>query len=372
MAGDWIKMRSNLWDDPRVARLCDMTDSTEAAVVGGLYWLWAAADQHSEDGVMPGLTTRAIDRKTGIAGLGDALVSIGWLADHPEGVRITHFEEHNGNSAKSRSETAKRVALHRAKNGPDADLPASQEGKRALIPKPIRTEVMARHSSTCVYCGRKEGVVGQNETKRYGYMHIDHVIPISRNGANDASNMVVAFTACNMFKADRTPDECGLAWPVNEKGDRIGNTKSVTQSLQAEHTTVTDALAREREREEKDIKTKSRSKAEATQRGTRLPADWSPSSEDIEFCRAERPDLKASDVASQFRDYWLGIAGSKGCKMDWSATWRNWTRNQRAPNARAGPVHAAKFDPLAYVNRNRMETKQNERTIDLNELGEPV
>lgn len=48
MAGDWIKMRSNLWDDPRVARICDLTDVGEAAVVGGLYWLWATADQHSE------------------------------------------------------------------------------------------------------------------------------------------------------------------------------------------------------------------------------------------------------------------------------------------------------------------------------------
>ena len=83
MAGDWIKMRSNLWDDPRVARMCDLTNERESAIVGGLYWLWATADQHSEDGIMLGLTLRAIDRKTGIPGFGEALVSAGWLADHP-------------------------------------------------------------------------------------------------------------------------------------------------------------------------------------------------------------------------------------------------------------------------------------------------
>ena len=34
MAGDWIKMRSsNLWDDPRIARLCDTTDQPEAMTV---------------------------------------------------------------------------------------------------------------------------------------------------------------------------------------------------------------------------------------------------------------------------------------------------------------------------------------------------
>lgn len=116
MSGDWIKMRGNLWDDPRVSRIVDMTESSEAAVIGALYWLWATADQHSADGILYGLTTRAIDRKTGVQGFGDALLAIGWLADHPDGVRVVNFEEHNGDSAKKRCQTAKRVAKHKAGN----------------------------------------------------------------------------------------------------------------------------------------------------------------------------------------------------------------------------------------------------------------
>lgn len=121
MAGDWIKMRGNLWDDPRVARLCDLTDQSEAAIIGGLYWLWAAADQHSETGVMAGLSLRQIDRKTGLPGFGNALVEVGWLADHPEGVRITRFEEHNGSSAKRRASEAQRKAKSRNESASDAD-----------------------------------------------------------------------------------------------------------------------------------------------------------------------------------------------------------------------------------------------------------
>lgn len=109
-------MRTNLWDDPRVARLCDLTDQGEAAVVGGLYWLWAMADEHTEDGLLPGLTARAIDRKTGVNGLGNALISIGWLSAGDAGVSIVHFDEHNGASAKKRCSTAKRVASHRSGN----------------------------------------------------------------------------------------------------------------------------------------------------------------------------------------------------------------------------------------------------------------
>jgi hypothetical protein len=115
MSREWIKMRTNLWDDPRITRICELTDQSEAAIVGSLYWLWSTADQHSIDGIVPALSIRQIDRKTGVSGFGDALVSVGWLADHPDGVRIVKFEEHNGKSAKVRAQTAKRVSSHAGK-----------------------------------------------------------------------------------------------------------------------------------------------------------------------------------------------------------------------------------------------------------------
>ena len=116
MAGDWIKMRGNLWDDPRVAKLADLTNSNEAMVIGSLYWLWATADQHTEDGVMPDLSERAIDRKTGLPGFASALISVGWLEVNGDGVQIPDFEKHNGTSAKKRLDNAKRVANFRANN----------------------------------------------------------------------------------------------------------------------------------------------------------------------------------------------------------------------------------------------------------------
>lgn len=114
MAGDWIKMRTNLWDDPRVGRLVDMTGATDSQVIGSLYWLWASADQHTENGYMPGLTLRQIDRKTGTPGLGAALVEIGWLIDGTDGVTLVNFSEHNGTSAKRRCVDAQRKANERA------------------------------------------------------------------------------------------------------------------------------------------------------------------------------------------------------------------------------------------------------------------
>jgi hypothetical protein len=131
MAGDWIKMRNNLWDDPRVSSLCDLTGLPEAMVIGGLYWLWASADEHSEDGRMPGLSVTGIDRKTGCKGLGAGLLSIGWIEDTPGGITLLRFDEHNGKSAKRRCLDAQRKANDRNPSACDADIERTDDGQKA-------------------------------------------------------------------------------------------------------------------------------------------------------------------------------------------------------------------------------------------------
>lgn len=130
MAGEWIKVRTNLWDDPRVGQLCEKTDQGEAAIIGGLYWLWATADEHSSNGQLPGMTAKTIDRKTGVTGLGKALVAIGWLTEEADGVTVSRFDEHNGASAKARAQTAKRVATH--KGNAKVTPPALAESNTAV------------------------------------------------------------------------------------------------------------------------------------------------------------------------------------------------------------------------------------------------
>lgn len=62
--------------------------------------------------------------------------------------------------------------------------------------------------------------------------------------------MVTSCVACNQYKSDRTPDECGLNWPM-VNGERLGVTKSVTKSVSE---SVTGALPKEeKRREEKNI-----------------------------------------------------------------------------------------------------------------------
>jgi uncharacterized protein YdaU (DUF1376 family) len=74
---------------------------------------------------------------------------------------------------------------------------------------------------------------------------------------------------------------------------------------------------------------------EKQSRGTRLPADWKPSEEEISFCKSERPDLNPMAVASRFRDYWIAQPGQKGVKANWTSTWRNWVRAEKVVNVSA-------------------------------------
>lgn len=176
MAGDWIKMRCNLWDDPRVARVCDLTDSGEAAIVGGLYWLWASADQHSEDGWMPGLTARSIDRKTGIQGFGAALSEVGWVEFEDDGARIV-TSDRNGFFFI--------VGFDRVRPG-------------ASNWYTTREIVFERNGMVCAYCGAHgEDVV----------LECNHVIPVSKGGTHELSNLVTACFTCNRSKGSKWIDE---------------------------------------------------------------------------------------------------------------------------------------------------------------------
>jgi hypothetical protein len=59
------------------------------------------------------------------------------------------------------------------------------------ITKKIRFEILKRDNFTCQYCGKKAP-----ETE----MEVDHIIPVSRGGTHDYSNMTTSCFACNKGK----------------------------------------------------------------------------------------------------------------------------------------------------------------------------
>lgn len=68
--------------------------------------------------------------------------------------------------------------------------------------------------------------------------------------------------------------------------------------------------------------------------GSRLPAGWFPSESLKAWAEKERSDLEVNAVIASFRDYWIAVPGSRGLKLDWDATFRNWVRKERQGVAR--------------------------------------
>lgn len=64
--------------------------------------------------------------------------------------------------------------------------------------------ILEKHHFKCAYCGQE----GEGLTP-------DHVVPLSRGGANSLSNIVPACGPCNLKKGPRTPDEAGMPLVVN-------------------------------------------------------------------------------------------------------------------------------------------------------------
>lgn len=56
-----------------------------------------------------------------------------------------------------------------------------------------------------------------------------------------------------------------------------------------------------------------------------LPEEWRA------FAVSTRPDLDPEFCWQKFRDYWVGVPGQKGSKLDWLATWRNFIRSEHTP-----------------------------------------
>lgn len=118
MAGDWIKMRSDLHDDPSVFRLAAMLNMDRYAIVGRLHSFWAWADKHAVDGHVDGATTQLVDVVVSHPGFADALLVVGWLFWDDKGIAIPKFQRHNGKTAKERALKNQRQDRWRKKDGP--------------------------------------------------------------------------------------------------------------------------------------------------------------------------------------------------------------------------------------------------------------
>ena len=99
----------------------------------------------------------------------------------------------------------------------------------------------------------------------------------------------------------------------------------------------------------------------ARKRATRLPGDWAISQDLCDWAvdQGYSPPFVMTENA-KFIDYWNGIPGQKGTKLDWPGTWRNWIRraaeNHRPKTGRSTP------DPVGRLERTLQRVAERQNT----------
>lgn len=84
--------------------------------------------------------------------------------------------------------------------------------KRKNLSKSVRFEVFKRDSFKCQYCGKSAPDV---------VLEVDHIIPVSKGGDNDISNLITACFDCNRGKIDKKLTDKQSAKLQKEELDKL-------------------------------------------------------------------------------------------------------------------------------------------------------
>jgi hypothetical protein len=116
----WIKMNRKLGETKQVRDIADITGLHELHVVGCLWKIWTWFDEHTEGGVLVTRDSRRhisrFNRDVDCDGFCEAMMAVGWMKQTDAGIELPGFTEHQGRTAKQRSQDAERQRRKRAKD----------------------------------------------------------------------------------------------------------------------------------------------------------------------------------------------------------------------------------------------------------------
>lgn len=143
---------------------------------------------------------------------------------------------------------------------------------------------------------------------------------------------------------------------AHEKRKNAGSKGGKAKALKANNSASSNAVAKPKQPEpepEPEIKEEGKPSSQKN-RGTRLPRDWVLPVEYVEWALSQQwPEHVIRAEADKFRDYWHSVAGQKGVKLDWQATWRNWMRNSKTPRIYEGgrnePANKSRERMAAFI-----------------------
>lgn len=118
---EWIKFEHLTLDKPEVISIAAMLKIDKDAVIGKLLRVWIWADKYTQDGryTFPNghAASKHIDDTTRCDGFATAMQHAGWLVISTDGqMMLPNYGRNNGQTAKKRVQTARRMSNSRNKN----------------------------------------------------------------------------------------------------------------------------------------------------------------------------------------------------------------------------------------------------------------
>ena len=167
MAGDWIKMRVDLYRDPKIISMADvlMDDDSSLsryvsqntqrdsnvtrnvmrnAVVGALVSVWGIArvqgKRVDDDLLMESVTPAVLDDIADLPGIGDALLESRWVQESPDGLIFPRFFElYNEDYGDQKKKNRERQARYRAKKA---------KGRNVTVTSPVTSRNAPREEES--------------------------------------------------------------------------------------------------------------------------------------------------------------------------------------------------------------------------------
>ncbi len=111
--------------------------------------------------------------------------------------------------------------------------------KRKGISKTIRFEVFKRDSFTCQYCGKSAPDT---------VLEVDHIIPVSKGGDNNISNLITSCFDCNRGKSDKKLSENQTIKKQKDELDNLNKRREQLEMMSEWRTELIDIENKEADR----------------------------------------------------------------------------------------------------------------------------
>lgn len=178
MAGDWIKVEHTTPDKPEVVKLAGILGIDQDAVVGKLLRLWIWADQQSVSGNAITVTNSFLDRLVFCPGFAAGLVKVGWLNGREGLLSIPNFDRHNGQTAKNRANTNRRVANSRKAHNERVTKTCNANVTLRALQKPLPEKRREEDTTTTTTTGREVRQFPQDVSEVDRFMAAQALHPI--------------------------------------------------------------------------------------------------------------------------------------------------------------------------------------------------